>query len=378
MQVFKTFFKISKRYKSSLIMYTAIFLTLLSIMASQNNKSTASDFTSTTLNIAIFDEDNSSLSTGLYDYLASMHDMTDISKDLDEIRDNMYKRNVDYVLIIPKGFEAEVINSNSTDLLEAYKLPSSIAAQFIDMQINKFISIYSTYLETGLDAAVAYEKTTNTLNTETVVNIMDKDEEDFSIVHFFYLYLPYILISIIISCLGPILVSFNKTEVKKRTLCSNISYLGRNLSIAAATIVYSLIIFAFFVIFSLIQYGNDMFTVVGGLRILNGFIYTLVSIGFAFILAQFTNNLNVLNMFSNIIGLGSSFLCGIFVGRELLAPAVVSIGRFFPAYWYVNVESALTTFDGTINSTIITGYLVQLLFAVALFAGGMVVNKLKK
>ena len=121
-----------------------------------------------------------------------------------------------------------------------------------------------------------------------------------------------------------------------------------------------------------------MLSIEGGLRLLNAFTYTLISLSLSYLIAQLTNNENLTSVFANIIGLGSSFLCGVFVPREYLGDSVVTIGKFFPAHWYINVEEAILDYSGTMSDKLITGYAVQLLYAVAIFVLGVVAYRLKK
>jgi ABC-2 type transport system permease protein len=117
---------------------------------SQNKESTVKEFKSTKLKISVFDNDNTSLSKGLYKYLDSKHKMTEVDENLDAYRDALYSRTVDYVLIIPKGFE-ESVNNGKNDNLETYKSPASIASQFADIQINNFVSIIPpTFFKSGV------------------------------------------------------------------------------------------------------------------------------------------------------------------------------------------------------------------------------------
>lgn len=378
MHVFKTFFKISKKYLASFFMYTGIFLAIALTMMSQNKESSVKEFKSTKLKISVIDNDNTSLSKGLYKYLDSKHKMTEVEENLDAYRDALYSRTVDYILIIPKGFE-QATNNGENNSLETYKSPASIASQFADMQINNFVSIYSAYKNSGLNDDEAYENTLDTLSKETDTTVYNgSNKKAIPDVHYFYNYIPYIFISIILMTVTPILMVFNKTEVKKRNLCSCNTAVRYNISLGLGALVFSLAVFAIYAITSIVLYNDSMLSVEGGLRLLNAFTYTLISLSLSYLIAQLTNNENLTSVFANIIGLGSSFLCGVFVPREYLGDSVVTIGKFFPAHWYINVEEAILDYSGTMSDKLITGYAIQLLYAVAIFVLGVVAYRLKK
>ena len=107
-------------------------------------------------------------------------------------------------------------------------------------------------------------------------------------------------------------------------------------------------------------------------------IYAFVCLAFAFLLSMLTSKSQLLNIFTNVFGLGSSFLCGVFVPRMWLSDGVVAIGRFLPAYWYVNVEEALCSGEAAASSVIATGYLVQILYGVAVFVIALVLSQYKR
>ena len=378
MQVFKAFIKISRQSIGIILTYTIIFIVFLEMMSRFNSTATASEFTESSINIAVIDNDNSSLSNNLLKYIDSKHNIIDIDTDIDDIRDAMYRRSVDYVLIIPENFYENIIAGNNISL-ESYKLPDSIAAEFVELQLNNFISVYTAYIDMLDNSDLAYEKTANVLKAEAEVSVAGSTSNDeISIPHYFYMFLTYILLSVIVMCITPILITMNTEEIKIRTLCSSLSSVKRNIFIAISTFSLGLIIFLLFTVFSLIRFSSDMFSMVGMLRILNCFIYMIVCLGISFSAGVFLKNRNTVSMLANVIGLGSSFLTGVFVDRSLLAPSVLAVGKFLPCYWYINVENELLRFGNHNTRTIIYGYGMQILFAIVLFALGIVFSKSKK
>lgn len=384
MQVFKTFFKISKKYVRFTIMYMVIFIGIMFGLSASGGDNTVESFKSTSLDVAIFDHDGSELSKGIYEYMASLHNIVDIDEDIDIFRDEMYNQSVDYILIIPKGFSDSIANGtlNENNLknelsLSNYKIHGSVTGQFVDLQINQFILAFKTYKSAGFSYDEAYENTLETMETTTNVTLKNSSSSDTPLSSSYYRYIPYILTCIVILGISPILIAFNKPEIRKRNMVSSVSTAKNSISIGLASLVYGLIIFAVIVDVSLITKGSEMMTATGLMYIVNTFAHLLVCLGLAFLLAQITRNANVLNMYSNVIGLGSSFLCGIFVPREFLPQIVENIGRFFPAYWYINVHTEVLNMSTASMSVIFTGLGVQMLYAVVLFSVGICVAKNK-
>ena len=77
-------------------------------------------------------------------------------------------------------------------------------------------------------------------------------------------------------------------------------------------------------------------------------------------------------------GLGSAFICGVFVPRQFLADGVIAAGRFFPAYWYVNNEEAASNLSAASASSIVLNFTIQLMFALAFMVLAIVISSKKK
>lgn len=372
MTVFNTFFKIGKKHIGMLITYTIIFMGLALAVAAENKKTNLENFTASMVHVAVFDHENSALSRGLIQYLSETQDIVEVSDELDEIRDAVYKREVEYVVTIPENF-------SECKTIDAYKLPTSAAARLMDFNIENFIGTYEGYLTCGLEEAEAYSKTIETLKKEAEVAMYDgKSAAVYEDNHYFYVYLPYALISVIILTIGPVLIAFNEGEVKRRTECSKISASKRNIELIAGCGVFAGVVVLVYILSSIVLYRDSMLNVAGALRVLNVIIYTLVSLAVVYLLSQVVKKENMLGMFANVIGLGSSFLCGIFVPRYLLADSVAAIGRFLPAYWYVNAEEAICNFDGAITAELGWGLGVQFLYAVALLVLAVAIGQFRK
>lgn len=378
MTVFKTFFKMGKKYIGNLIMYTAIFLSIALFIAN-NNEPTLENYTGSAVRVAVFDEDNSDLSKALTAYLDIQHDLVSVENDLDAIRDALYIRRAEYVITIPQGFETSVLASSQENLLEVYKLPGSVTAQFVDLSINSFLNTYGAYLAGGFTAAEAYEKTLQTIDTQSEVTFYNRETlNETPKVHYYYVYLPYALISITILCIGPMLIIFNRAQVKDRVNCSRLSSFTKNISLLCASSIYTFSLILFYFIISLILYPADMTADTILLRLINMAIQAFVCLAFTFLFSLLTNKIGLLSIFSNVFGLGSSFLCGIFVPREFLSDSVAAFGRFLPAYWYVNVENALCNLTAEAYSTITTGYLVQVLYGVAVLVIALIIGQYQR
>lgn len=184
MTVFNAFMKVIKKHIGSIIMYTCIFL---SIAIKNNTNNTIENFKSTRLDIVCFNHSNSMLADNLIQYLSDNHNIkSGINEDINSIRDAIYNRDADYILIIPEDFA-------STHNVSAYKLPGSFAAEFMDMSVENFINTYLAFSSMGIDDENAYENTLKTVSISTDVSIADTGNTSvYGDEHYFYNYIPYV------------------------------------------------------------------------------------------------------------------------------------------------------------------------------------------
>ena len=103
-----------------------------------------------------------------------------------------------------------------------------------------------------------------------------------------------------------------------------------------------------------------------------------MAVAITFMVAQLCKKSEMLNMWSNILGLGMSFLSGIFVQRSLLPDGVVKLSKCLPTYYYINVTEELRYFNGSLSKNVWQSMIIQLLFAIAIFGIALVIIKAKE
>ena len=103
MTVFKTFWKIVKHYKGTVILYTMMLIVFGGMNTTANNQVTT--FTNTTPDILIVNEDTpKGLTKNLITYLENNTNIVKI-KDNEEARDDaLFYRDVNYIIYIPSGY----------------------------------------------------------------------------------------------------------------------------------------------------------------------------------------------------------------------------------------------------------------------------------
>ncbi len=385
MQVFKAFMKTAYKSFPSIMLYFIIFTALALLMAFAYNDTSSSSFKSVELQVGIIDEDHSDASDALIRYMDSMHELTALENQRDVLLDRLFYRDVEYILVIPENFEKNLLSGKETHLFDTIQIPGIYSSAFVDQQINAYLKTVKLYLAGGysLEDALAHS-TENFIDTANDVEIIDFNEDtkkSSSLVGIFsfYQFIPYVLASMILCGLTPILTTFWQKDLSKRISCSSTSLISRNVQLALGSIVYALFNWGLFILTSRIFYGAEVFSEKGLLCILNSFMLLPLSVALSLVIGSFSPSWNVTNMINNVISLGMSFVCGIFIPQSQLGENVLAVSKFLPFYWYVKNNDLISgaseevfTYDAFWQNI---G--VQALFIIAVFAIALVASKMK-
>ena len=382
MQVYKTFMKIAKRKLPIVLMCAGIFIVLLIMFTAYGPQDVS--FEEESLGVCVIDEDNTDASLAVTDYISKSHKLIEIENDKDEIIDALYYTRVDYVLVIKEGYSEKIASGQTDNLFENYQLPDSYAGVYLENDIDLYIRTLNSYIAAGNDAETAASLTAEALDYEIDVTIETFSDEAEGAgmsqgTYYYFRYLVYILLSVLITMLSGILITILRKEVRDRSNCSGTPSLSQTMQIIAGCIVLVLILWVVFMIIAII-YKGGIFSVNELYAVLNSFVFTLIATAIAILVAALVSNNSVINLVSNIVSLGMSFLCGVFVDQTLLGGTVMRIAKFLPAYWYVRANDIIAgkseiAFDaGEVMSCI--G--IQAIFAVALFAVVILVFRTKQ
>ena len=381
MQILKAFFLNVKQNMITLVIYMVVFCALQLLFAEHGNTQRETTFESTQLTLILQDEDKSTLSQGLADYLKDIHEVNTKNYTDEQIADELYYENVDYVLTIPKKFEENLLAGKTKHIVENKKRPGSTSGQFIDSQIDHYLSLVTNYLAMGYNETDACNFSKEAITQEADINFAtEQKEEGNSNIYFAFCYMPYILLCILTVGLGGILIIFREKNLLTRLQCSSLTSIQRNLQLGICSGIFALVCWLTFMVVNYFFIGTDVFSLQGRLSMLNSFFFLLVAASLTFLISYLTESTEVLNMVSNVVGLVLSFLGGIFVPLEVMSPAVVKFAQLLPSYWYINALETINDYTGTTSQkeSLFLCMGIQLLFAVAIFSAALVVSRVKK
>lgn len=376
MQVFNLFYKIVKTRWVSLLIYTVIFVLILNF-ADLGGGDTS--FTSSKMRLTLYDMDESAASKKLVDYISKNNEIIDYKNDKDVLIDALYYTSTNYVITINKGFEEKLKAGEDNDLFEAQYLHDSNTNKLADDMLNSYVSTVNAYMTGGMELYEAQDKAASALSEKSEVNFETfTDDNSFKATGFFN-FVPYIIFSLIISAIAPVIIAMNRKDIFFRTKCSSMKESSINFQTILASTIFVAFIWLLLMGMGIMKNG-EMYSGRIWYAVLNTLAFTIISIAIAMLIASFNVSEDALSFISVVLGLGMSFLCGMFVPLELLDSKVIAIGRFLPLYWYIRANNMICGSGNELfNLSKVMKFMgVELLFAVAIFAFAFAVRKQKK
>lgn len=365
MQVFNVFFKVLwKGHRVPIIIYTVIFLVLAFMFAYMGNDN-GQMFEQTELDICFFDEDNSAESRSLIDFIGENNNIVTLENNDDVIIDALYYERADCVITIKKGYAENLASGNTDKLFEMRKMHNGYSEILMDMFLEKYISAVRAYISAGENLSGAVKNAESALSEKTEIKFADFNENDKAVNYtamIYFRYLSYILLAVLINTLSDIIIEMNKKDLHFRTDCSGIKASEYTFLIFAGSIVFVLLIWFIFMLVGM-YFTDGIYSGKMWLAVLNSLIFAVAAAAIAIFISCFSVGGNVITFLTQIISLGMSFLCGVFVDQSLLSEGVLKAARFLPAYWYVKANDIILGSSAFETSEIISYLLIECGFA---------------
>ena len=374
MQVFKVFLKVLRKNLPTAMIYVAVFLAVAIGVTMAGDPS--EKFTAVKMNICIFDEDDTPESRALTELLTQGNKRVYLDNNTESITDALYYETANMVITINKGFAEKLAAGETDGLFSTKSMHTSYSVVNMKQSLTQYVSTVSAYMAAGKDFSSAAEAAKQSLSEKVQVTLVSEKEGASSDFVNYFRYLPYILISVMINSLCPTIMAMNKRDVRYRTNCSSVKASSVTLQTFLGSAVFVLAIWLLFNIVSLFICGNA-YNGVGWLALLNSLIFAVISAIIAILVASLNVSINVVNLITQVIGLGMSFLCGVFVEMDMLDEKVQAAARFLPAYWYVRANNMIGGGEKFIGSDVALFLLIETGFAVALFVITLLIRRMK-
>ncbi|CDE98206.1 putative uncharacterized protein [Clostridium sp. CAG:628] len=343
MIVFSTFWRIVKKYKGTILLYTVMLIIFGGINLTSN--STNDMFTPTKPNIFIVNKDsNMGLTKNLINYLKKNTNVVSLEDDEEKINDALFYRDINYVIYIPKNYSKDVLDKK--DVTIDIKSSKDYTSSLTEMMLDKYLNVQSNLVNITNNQDELVNMINNTLDVNSEVVVSSKlDNSYLNRVSRYFNFGSYSLLAVIIFIVTLVINSFKENTINKRIIVSSFNYKKHNSLLMLSSFVYSLIVWVLFSLLSVILLGKDMISIRGILYFVNTFMFVMPTLSFGILISTLVNNKDSIGGIVNVVSLGSAFLCGAFIPTEYLPKIVLSIAHIFPAYYFIDSNNLLSSME---------------------------------
>ena len=391
MIVFKTFWRIMKRYWWIVFIYVAI-LTSLSVI--NLNAAPVTDFVDTKPEITIVSQDSSDLATkpftkNFLDYLSKNTKIINLKES--EITDALFYQKISMILYLPEDLESKILSGQKVTLdyrtsgNYTAELSKNLIKRYFELQRTEILESKNSSKEQSNIPSEDSEKIISNLNQRLdqspTVRLASKNATNLSKIAAFFNFASYTIMAIILYVTCFINASFNKSPVKKRTMVSSLHLKKYNFSLLLANSIFAFSFFALLTTLSFFVLGNIVLTPFFIFEILNILLYTLAALTLAELVSTFNLSRDAVSGVVNLLSLAPAFLSGAFVPTYFLPSFVLTIAHIFPTYWFIDTNNKIATMTELNFSsflTILPNLLVLVFFSIIFIIGNLILAKKKR
>ena len=375
MTIFKTYWKIVKKNIGIIILYTVMLLVFGTMNLKANKNSF--EFISSKPDIIIVNNSSGIITDNLISYLKTNANVKNITNEND-IDDAVFFRDANYVIYIPKDFETKLESGKEVNI--DIKTNNSYDSYIASELLNRYLDVFSKYMNLYNDKILAIQKLDNTLNKKADVVIENKTNLN-SKTSLFYNFSSYSIMAIVIYIICLVLSSFNDEKISKRTNVSGMNYKTFNNYLYISSFTFTFIIFIVYLILSFLILKSSILNINGILYSLNMFIFFIVSFTMAILISNLVKSKGAISGVVNVISLGSAFLCGAFIPVKYMPSFALKIAHIFPTFYFIDNNeyfASIQNFDKASYEFVLKNFIIMIVFIIFFLILNTLVTRLKR
>ncbi len=301
MTIFKTFWKIVKKYKGTIILYTVLLIVFGGINMTTSDKQVT--FVDSKPDILIINNDEEiGLTKNLIKYIKDNSNIIDIKDNEEAINDALFYRDVNYIIYIPDNYRNNVLSGLNPEI--NIQSTGDYQSSLAELMISRYIKIQNVYTSNIENEDKLIENINNSLSKKSNIELTSKlNTEKTTNATYYFNFASYSIMAVVIFIICLVLTSFNEKAISKRTIVSSINYKKYNRQLLLASFAYGIIVWMLFVILGAILVGDIMWTTRGLIYGLNALMFTFCSLTIALLISNLINNKNAVNGIVNVIAL---------------------------------------------------------------------------
>lgn len=379
MTVFKTFWKIIKKYKGTIILYTVMLVSFGGINLS--SKEASLNFTNEKPDVLIVNQgENIGLTKNLIDYLIQNTNIVQIENSEEKRNDALFYRDVNYIIYINDDYREKILNRENVTL--DIKSTNDYSAHLAEMILNKYLTVQNLLRAYTTNEQELINKINKTLKEESKVVVSSKvDKTAENKVSRYFNFASYSILAAIIFIITLVMTSFKEKTINKRITVSSMNYKKHNNLLLISGLAYVLVLWLLYTLLAIILLKSSVLNTKGLLYILNSLVFSLSALTFALLISTLVKNKDAIGGIVNVVALGSAFLCGAFLPVEYLGSNVLKLAHIFPAYYYINTNNKIMSaeiIDKTLLTNILPNTLTLILFMILFIIMNNLITKQKR
>lgn len=379
MTVFKTFWKIIKKYKGTIILYTVMLVSFGGINLS--SKEASLNFTNEKPDVLIVNQgENIGLTKNLIDYLSQNTNIVQIENSEEKRNDALFYRDVNYIIYINEDYREKILNGENVTL--DIKSTNDYSAHLAEMILNKYLTVQNLCRAYTTNEQELINKINKTLKEESKVVVSSKvDKTAENKVSRYFNFASYSILAAIIFIITLVMTSFKEKTINKRITVSSMNYKKHNNLLLISGLAYVLVLWLLYTLLAIILLKSSVLNTKGLLYILNSLVFSLSALTFALLISALVKNKDAIGGIVNVVALGSAFLCGAFLPVEYLGSNVLKLAHIFPAYYYINTNNKIMSaeiIDKTLLTNILPNTLILILFMILFIIINNLITKQKR
>ena len=380
MIVFRNYFKVLKKQKGVILLYTGILL-LFTLFSSQSNNNVSS-FSAVKPDVAVINlDEKTEIVDNFYDYLKENSELMEIENDDEKIDDALFYQQVDAVIYIYDGYSKDYLNNQEKELKVKYG--TNAFSSYASMLLEKYFKVANISNDTIKEQDKLIDSINKSLKSTTNVEVKSTlDTTALETASYFYTYSNYSILSICIYITAIILLRFNQEKIRKRNVISSKKNSSIIRELYLANLCFGFIVWICLNLLALFIIGSNILFSINGLwLIINSFIFMLCALSAGFLIGNIINSENAISAIVNVVGLGTSFICGSFIPVQYLPELVVKYAKIFPSYWYIKNNDLIKTIESFNMETIkplLINMVIVIVFAIVFFIISNIISRKKR
>ena len=380
MIILKTFWRIMKRYWWIVALYVVI-LTSISILNLRSN-SNQTTFTDEKPEITIVDKTtHQPLTNNFLNYLSQTAEL--VKLDESQITDALFYQRTSLVVFLPENLETQILSGQKITL--DYRTSGNYSAELAKNLISRYFELQKSeinLLHTQNPSHQQINSLINSINQKLAispeVHLTTNNVTNLRKISGYFNAASYTIMAIILYITCLINATFNKTEIKKRTLVSSLHLKKYNLYLLFANSIFSFLFFIFISSISYFVLGSIIFTPLLVLYLSNTLLFAICCLTLAELISTIVISRDAVSGIVNLISLGSAFLSGAFISASFLPTLVLNIAHILPSYWYINANSKIESVKN-LNldsiSAVLPNFLMLLFFSLLFIVLNYLISK---